>query len=93
MAEENNLEEHLVKRVRELKGITRKVKWIGRNGAPDRLLWLPKMKFPILAELKAKDGWVKPHQAREHSRLTRMGFYVAVWWTKEQIDNFCDARK
>lgn len=38
---EHTVEEHLVKRVRELGGEIRKVKWIGRRGAPDRLVMLP----------------------------------------------------
>ena len=38
---ESTIEKHLVKRVKELGGEVRKVKWIGRNGAPDRLVMLP----------------------------------------------------
>lgn len=38
---EITVEEHLVKRVRELGGEVRKVKWIGRRNAPDRLIMLP----------------------------------------------------
>lgn len=37
---ESAIEKHLVKRVKELGGEVRKVKWIGRNGAPDRLVML-----------------------------------------------------
>lgn len=35
------IEEHLVRRVHELGGEIRKVKWIGRRGAPDRVVMLP----------------------------------------------------
>jgi len=38
---EHNIEDHLVKRVRELGGEVRKVKWIGRRNAPDRLVMVP----------------------------------------------------
>ena len=38
---ERDVEAHLVKRVEELGGECRKVKWIGRVGAPDRLVMLP----------------------------------------------------
>jgi hypothetical protein len=38
---ERDIEAHLVKRVKELGGEVRKVKWIGRRGAPDRLVMLP----------------------------------------------------
>lgn len=38
---ERDIERHLVKRVRELGGVVRKVQWVGRVGAPDRLVALP----------------------------------------------------
>lgn len=38
---ERDIEAELVKRVKALGGEVRKVKWIGRNGAPDRLVMLP----------------------------------------------------
>lgn len=38
---ESDIEEYLVKRVKALGGEIRKVKWIGRRGAPDRLVMLP----------------------------------------------------
>lgn len=38
---ESTVENYLVERVKALGGEVRKVKWIGRNGAPDRLVMLP----------------------------------------------------
>lgn len=38
---ERDVEKYLVKRVKELGGEVRKVKWLGRNSAPDRLAMLP----------------------------------------------------
>lgn len=38
---ESDIEKHLVKRVKELGGEIRKVAWIGRQGAPDRLVMVP----------------------------------------------------
>lgn len=38
---ERDIENYLVKRVQELGGEIRKVKWIGRRGAPDRFVMLP----------------------------------------------------
>jgi hypothetical protein len=38
---ERDIERHLVKRVKELGGDVRKVSWVGRQGAPDRLVMLP----------------------------------------------------
>lgn len=37
---ESDIEKHLVNRVVELGGEVRKVKWLGRRGAPDRLVML-----------------------------------------------------
>lgn len=38
---ESHIEARLVKRVKDLGGEVRKVNWIGRKGAPDRLVMLP----------------------------------------------------
>lgn len=38
---ESDIEKHLVKRVKALGGEVRKVQWLGRRGAPDRLVMLP----------------------------------------------------
>lgn len=38
---ERDIEKHLVKRVKQLGGEVRKVQWVGRVGAPDRLVMLP----------------------------------------------------
>lgn len=85
---EAEVEAHLVKRVRELGGEVRKVQWIGRNGAPDRLVMLPpelkdgRATSPayrtIWVELKAPGQKAKPHQVREHARMTAMGQRVLV---------------
>lgn len=41
MTRERDIERHLVKRVKALGGEVRKVQWVGRSGAPDRLVMLP----------------------------------------------------
>lgn len=84
---ESQIEAHLVKRVKELGGEVRKVKWIGRRGAPDRLVMLPRAlrnEFGMLTsctlwvELKAAGIKAEPHQLREHIRMQRMGQRVVV---------------
>lgn len=85
---ESVIEKHLVKRVKELGGEVRKVKWIGRNGAPDRLVMLPPFMFrgkplpikptTIWVELKATGEVPEPHQLREHKRMRAMGQRVEV---------------
>lgn len=87
---ESTIEKHLVKRVEELGGEVRKVKWIGRRGAPDRLVMLPAMSYhseapvvyhfarTIWVELKAPGEVPEPHQEREHKRMRAMGQRVEV---------------
>lgn len=83
---ESDIEAHLVKRVQELGGEVRKVRWVGRRGAPDRLVMLP-MRYSgihgdypttIWVELKAPGEKAKPHQVREHERMRKMGQRVEV---------------
>jgi len=84
---ESDIEDYLVKRVREKGGEVRKVKWIGRNGAPDRLVMFPvtNQKFidgmwgtVLWVELKATGKVAEPHQLREHKRMRAVGQRVVV---------------
>lgn len=84
---ERDIEAYLVKRVEALGGEVRKVKWIGRNGAPDRLVMLPpgicvypglEHGWTVWVELKAPGKKPEPHQLREHERMRKMGQRVEV---------------
>jgi hypothetical protein len=79
---ERDIEAHLVKRVKELGGECRKVQWVGRHGAPDRLVMLPRETYEtptcIWVELKRPGQKAKPHQVREHQRMRDMGQRVVV---------------
>lgn len=89
---ESQIEKHLINRVVELGGEVRKVKWIGRRGAPDRLVMLPARmermscgccdylvdSVTVWVELKAPGVEPEPHQLREHERMRRMGQRVEV---------------
>lgn len=85
---ERDIEKHLVQRVKELGGEIRKVKWVGRHGAPDRVVMLPSRWAPCgvaldprsccWVELKAPGVAPEPHQLREHERMRRMGQRVVV---------------
>lgn len=57
---ERDVEAHLVKRVKELGGECRKVKWIGRVGAPDRLVMLPDGRLFAVDEIgHGRTTWVE----------------------------------
>lgn len=84
---ESTIEKHLVRRVKELGGEVRKVQWIGRRGAPDRLVMMPShvlvngwTAFPRTLWVELKATGVKPesHQLREHERMRKMGQRVVV---------------
>lgn len=74
---ERDIERHLVERVKALGGECRKVQWIGRRGAPDRVVWFADGR-EIWIELKAPGAKPEPHQAREHERMRGMGRRVEV---------------
>lgn len=85
---ESVIEKYLVDKVTALKGEIRKVKWIGRRGAPDRLAWIPGWVFPKMPELKAPGKLLQPHQKREHKRLKKMGVVCAKLDSFEDVDRF-----
>lgn len=90
---ESTIEQYLVDQVKTLGGECRKIKWIGRHGAPDRLVMLPAtgevigyQPRTIWVELKAPGEKAKPHQQREHERMRRMGQRVVVIDSIEGVD-------
>lgn len=95
---ERDIERYLVKRVKALGGEVRKVQWIGRRGAPDRVVMLPgilvlKNKKPwtpagraIWVELKAPGKKPEAYQLREHKRMRAMGQRVEVIDSIEGVD-------
>ncbi len=84
---ESTIEKYLVKRVKTLGGEIRKVKWIGRRGAPDRLAILPAVCGPVWVELKATGKSCRPHQIREHERMKLMGQSISVIDSIEGVDD------
>jgi len=81
---ESDVESYLVAQVLALRGEVRKVKWIGRNSAPDRVVMLPTTPC-IWVELKAPGGLAtfpknahEEAQHREHERMRKVGQRVEV---------------
>lgn len=94
---ERDIEKRLVKRAREEGHEVRKLKWLGRSGAPDRILMFKLREakrvgeyshYPPAAwvELKAPGKKPEPHQMREHARMRNMGQRVEVIDSYEQIE-------
>lgn len=97
---EPQIEAYLAKRVKELGGEVRKVQWVGRRSAPDRLVMLPY--GSAWAHRGGKTIWVEVKnpetikhfpadareraQHREHERMRKLGQRVEVVGTFEQVD-------
>lgn len=82
---ERDVERALIKRVKEAGGAVRKVAWIGRRGAPDRLVLIPG-RTPVFVELKAPGGRISRLQSVEHRRLREAGCKVLIVWKIEEIE-------
>jgi hypothetical protein len=82
---ERQIEAYLVKRVKAMGGEVRKVQWVGRNGAPDRLVMLPRP-TTVWVELKAPGEKPRPSQLREHERMRAMGQRVEVIDSLEGVE-------
>jgi hypothetical protein len=82
---EHDIEAYLVHRATLLGGEVRKVKWIGRRGAPDRVVFLPGGKT-LWVELKRPGQKANPHQAREHARMRDIGQAVVVVDSLDEIE-------
>ena len=91
------VEEYLVRRVKEHGGVVRKVKWIGRSAAPDRVVMLP-IGCLVWVELKASgkaarfpaDGHERA-QHREHERMRAVGQQVVVLDSFEGVEKLLNA--
>lgn len=83
---ERDIEEYFCGQVEKHGGLTRKMKWIGRDGAPDRFVLLGGK--TVLVELKRPGGELRVNQHREHGRLKEKGADVRVVCTLEEVDIF-----
>lgn len=81
---ESKVETYLVRQVKKLGGKYRKVRWIGRRGAPDRLIGFPGVACYV--ELKRPGEKLRLNQVREKADLEWMGLRVEVAATLEEVD-------
>jgi hypothetical protein len=91
---EGPIEAYLVDEVVRRKGRIRKLAWIGRIGAPDRLVWWPGPRHGFV-ECKGRraDGSAparNPPQEREIARLRADGWRVYVVETRTEVDRALD---
>ena len=81
---ESEVEDYLVKCVKKLRGEVRKVKWIGRRGAPDRFVMVCGLNFFV--ELKAPGKKPNEQQRREIDSLKSRHVDVYVVDGIEAVD-------
>lgn len=83
---ENKVERYLDKEVKELGGMTRK--WVspGRDGVPDRIVFLNGEIYFV--EVKTVDGRLSTAQVREHARLIEQGAQVFTVKGEKGVDDF-----
>ena len=86
---ERDLKKYLLKRVKELGGIARKVKWEGRNSAPDWRVAIPDI-TPFWIELKDEGKFPTKRQYREMAEMKRCGENVTWADCKIMLDDFIE---
>lgn len=83
---ERVVEAYLCKCVKRRGGEVRKVKWVGRHGAPDRYIMLPDIGCVWIELKRPKRAVLQSHQEREHVRMRKCGAWVEVLDSVEAID-------
>lgn len=83
---ESDVEKYFVDSIQNIRGEVRKLKWIGRRGAPDRIVFYRGKIY--LVELKSPTGKLRPEQMREHERLYKQGIGVYVLYNLGEVTNF-----
>lgn len=86
MTRESDVHQALVKRIELLGGEYRRVKWSGRNGAPDVLILLTPNHYLVEEKRPGEEPTI--NQANEHKVLRDAGFTVLVISTFEEIDQY-----
>ena len=89
MKSEKQIEQNLVKAVKNMGGIAPKFVSPGFDGMPDRIVLLPKGHMAFV-EVKAPGKKPRPLQAARHGLLRRLGFRVYVLDDPEQIGGILD---
>lgn len=92
MAEEQNLEQKLVKAVKALGGLALKFVSPGCDGVPDRLILIAYGHISFV-EVKAKGKKPRPLQVKRINQIRKLGFKVFVLDDASQIQAIIDQTK
>lgn len=87
---EREIEAYLVKKVKAMGGIAYKFTSPGRTGVPDRIVVLPNGVLAFV-EVKKSSGKLSARQISEIMLLQKLGHWVEVVFSKEQVDELMEA--
>lgn len=83
---EKQIEKYLVTSLTRMGAEVRKLKFLDRNGAPDRIIMFKGVTFFV--ELKSHGKELQPHQEREIKRLRAVGQWVYVIDSMVGVESF-----
>ncbi len=86
---ESKVEKYLVQKVIEAGGVTRKLKWIGRNDAPDRFVVIQGV--TVLVEVKAPGLLPRASQKSEIKKLRNAGAQVVLVDCYKAVDEMIES--
>ena len=82
---EKEIENYLVRKIKNKKGIAYKFTSPGNSGVPDRLCLLPNGKI-FFVELKSSGKKPRALQVNQITKITKLGQRVYVLDSKEKVD-------
>lgn len=83
---EKSIENYLVMKVKQNKGLALKLNSLSMAGLPDRMILLSDGKI-FFAELKKPGKSARPLQKSVHRMLENLGFRIYIIDSKKQIDD------
>jgi len=86
---EKEIENYLVRKIKNKKGIAYKFTCPGNSGVPDRLCLLPNGKI-FFVELKSLGKKPRALQVNQIRKITNLGQRVYVVDSKEMVDNILE---
>lgn len=89
MKSEKQIEQSLIKAVKNMGGIAPKFVSPGFDGMPDRIVLLP-YGVMVFVEVKAPGKKPRPLQVSRHGMLRRLGFKVYILDDMDQIGGILD---
>jgi hypothetical protein len=87
---EADVEDHLIRRVRDFGGKTAKMTVAGQRGWPDRLVLMPGGITRLVELKRPKGGVLSEGQRRLFGEIANLGLRVYRLNTKDDVDRFLD---